>query len=406
MFVQAAFLILFFYKLAFIALLLLMKTFLPKVVYGILTALFFNCSGQQQNDSVQTKTDTLQISNPESASIPEQTNTTGFSRNYQGEIASKYPIRMQLTRTGNELTGTYAYIKVGKDIPLAGSVDNEGKFSIQETDDKGKITGVFEGRFSSATQLAGNWRNPDTGKEMPFSLQEANETVATKSIMVGAGIPLLENSFTLEGKNGIDGEYTFPYLLGKGTVVNKINGALSAKSLTDETIDDIKTNFKECSCGTVGVSYNINYNANNILDISVFVETLGAYSSGYVNRLTFDTRTGEKLSISSILKPASLTQLAFECDQLLQERIKKSIAEADEGEGADWLKELTQDRKFETEHLNNFSISPEGITFYYPFGFPHAALALEPDDAFLFTFNQLKDDIDPASILSPLVQGK
>lgn len=348
----------------------------------------------------------MQVSNPENASIPAGENAIDFSKFYQGEIAGRYPIRMQLTRAGNELTGTYAYIKVGKNIPLSGSVDNEGTFSMQETDAQGKVTGVFEGRFYTATGLSGNWRNPATGKELPFSLQEANHDTISESIALGQGMRLIENSFTLEGKNGITGEYVFPYLEGQGTAVKKINEALSPQYLIDESVEDIKATFKECNCGTVGVNYHVNYNANDILDISVIVETLGAYSSGYVSRLTFNTKTGEDLSISKLLKPASLPKLVAQCDQLLQERMKKAMEEAEDGEAANWLKELTQDKKFKAEHLEYFTVSPEGITFYYPFGFPHAALTLEPDDAFLFTFAQLKDDIDPTSVLGPLVERK
>ncbi|QHT67134.1 hypothetical protein GXP67_10990 [Rhodocytophaga rosea] len=382
-----------------------MKTFLFSFIYISLSILLIlGCSGPEQNNLGQTKTDTLQASTPGNTTTPVQENSGDFSKSYQGEIAGKYPIRMQLTRTGNELTGRYAYTKVGKDIPLAGSVDSEGKFSIQETDEQGKVTGVFEGRFDAATTLSGNWRSPDTGKVLSFSLQESNHNTTSKSVSIGQGMELAENSFTLEGKNGIDGEYAFPTITGESTAASTMNEVLAPKNLMGETIEEMKATFKDCSCGTLGVSYHVNYNANNILDMSIFIETLGAYSSGYVKRFTFNTTTGEKLSIGQLLKPTALSQLAAECDALLQERVKKAMGEAEEGEGAEWLKELMQDKKFEVEHLENFSISSEGITFYYPYGFPHAAIALEPDDAFLYSFLQLKDDIEPTSLLGPLVQ--
>jgi hypothetical protein len=383
-----------------------MKTFIRSFINSSLVVFFISCSGSEQKNSGQTTSDTIQASKSENPITPVQENKADFSKSYQGEIAGKYPIRMQLTRVGNEITGTYAYTKVGKDIPLAGSVDSEGKFSIQETDEQGKVTGVFEGKIGSETTLSGNWRNPDTGKVLPFSLQESNNSVKTASISIGSGMELVENSFTLEGKNGIDGEYTFPVITGESAAAKKMNEALAAKNLMDETIEEMKATFKDCSCGTVGVSYHVNYNANNILDMSVFIETLGAYSSGYVKRFTLNATTGEKLSIHQLLKPASLPQLAYECDALLQERVKKAMGEVEDSEGAEWLKELTEGKKFEAEHLENFSVTSEGITFYYSYGFPHAAVALEPDDAFLFSFSQLKDDIEPTSVLGPLVQGK
>jgi hypothetical protein len=64
------------------------------------------------------------------------------------------------------------------------------------------------------------------------------------------------------------------------------------------------------------------------------------------------------------------------------------------------VKRTYRGKKFESEHLENFSISPQGFyfTFYYPFASPMLLLPGNPT-RLLFSFSQLKDDIEPASVL-------
>ena len=76
---------------------------------------------------------------------------------------------MTLLRDGERLTGTYFYPKVGKNIDLSGAIDKDGNVSLNESDDSGKQTGVFKGKWKPATdspdpalnKIDGKWSRPD-----------------------------------------------------------------------------------------------------------------------------------------------------------------------------------------------------------------------------------------------------
>src|SRR5882672_6530988 len=99
---------------------------------------------------------------------------------YRGTIANKLSIEMILTRDGDRLTGTYFYPKVGKNINLGGTIDKDGNVDLKESDESGKDTGIFKGKWKPATdspdpglsEIEGKWSKPDGSKETEFSLMQ------------------------------------------------------------------------------------------------------------------------------------------------------------------------------------------------------------------------------------------
>src|SRR6266446_3384616 len=97
---------------------------------------------------------------------------------YRGTIANNLSIEMNLTRDGDRLTGTYSYPKIAKNINLAGTVDKEGNVELKESDESGKDTGIFKGKWKPATdspdpslnEIEGKWSKPDGSKETPFQV--------------------------------------------------------------------------------------------------------------------------------------------------------------------------------------------------------------------------------------------
>lgn len=71
-------------------------------------------------------------------------------RNYflSGNI-HKYPIEMHICQDGDQLSGSYHYTKTGsgKSLKLVGRVIENGNWILEEFDEKGKKTGVFDGCF-------------------------------------------------------------------------------------------------------------------------------------------------------------------------------------------------------------------------------------------------------------------
>jgi hypothetical protein len=363
---------------------------LPNLIYTFLLIIGISCNNQSKQPATETQ-------QPQAETTKQEPSSDGFSKTLEGDISGKYPVSMQLIRKGKQLEGSYMYTKVGTAIPISGTMDENGNISLQEFDEKGNPTGVFEGTLTRDFNFTGSWHKPNNNKQLPFSLHEKGTPTASENL---EAVAIIESSFSLKGPNETEADFSFPQVKEANTaVLKKINEALAVKNLTDETIDDIKTNFAQCGCGTVGSSYEVNYNKNFLLNIRVFIETMGAYPSGYVNRYTFNTTTGEKLNINQLLKPSSLSKLAAKCNKILQERIAKTLEEQS-GEEGTWAKELLEGKKFEVSHLNNFTVNAKGITFYFAFDFPHAALALQPDDDFPFSFTELSDDIAPNGLLA------
>src|SRR5713226_9814151 len=108
------------------------------------------------------------------------TATNGEKFYFRGTIAGKLKIEMTLVRDGERLTGSYFYPKVGKNIELKGTIDKDGNVSISESDDSGKQTGVFKGKWKPATdspdptlnEIDGKWSRPDGSKETAFRSEE------------------------------------------------------------------------------------------------------------------------------------------------------------------------------------------------------------------------------------------
>ncbi len=95
---------------------------------------------------------------------------------FRGTIADKLRIEMALVREAERLNGNYFYPKVGKNINLNGTIDKSGNVELKETDENGKDTGVFKGKWKPATnspdpnlnKIEGKWSKPDGSKETPF----------------------------------------------------------------------------------------------------------------------------------------------------------------------------------------------------------------------------------------------
>jgi hypothetical protein len=341
----------------------------------------------QHNIPSNTSAPVTQIRQPESQA--------SFSKTLYGSIDGKYAITMDLTWQGKQLRGTYFYNKVKQPIPLSGEVNADNTFLLKETDEKGNVTGIFEGTLFTDSELTGHWRKPDSSKQLPFFIKEKPAADST------AGVVVTEYSFSVQGTDNRQADFSFPRVQSKqaSQVFTKINEQLSIQNLTDDTEEAIKKNFAECACGLVNSSYVVNYNKHGMLSLTVVNEWLGAYSSFSSKYLNFDTQTGDPIQVEQLFIPSALDELTKMANSILQSRInetKKEVASMDE---AEWANELLADKVFTRADLKNFTLHEDGITFHYSFGFPHAALALEPDGEIYFTYEQLQDFIAPKGLL-------
>jgi hypothetical protein len=99
-----------------------------------------------------------------------------FHRAYAGTIAGKYPIRMELKKSGAVLTGTYQYERQARHLNLSGTVDSAGNFTMNEYVDitYSKPNAVFTGTLA-ANGIQGVWRTMDGSRSARFEARMTSE---------------------------------------------------------------------------------------------------------------------------------------------------------------------------------------------------------------------------------------
>src|SRR5215203_1480689 len=124
---------------------------------------------------------------PPSAGLPQLNQSLGGNtplaqiKFFKGSIGSSLGLQMKLVRTGDQLSGSYFYEKVGTRIDLRGVVDKDGNLTLDEFEPGGKQTGLFKGIWTvdggdGLVTLAGNWSKPPSekgsDKKTAFSVHE------------------------------------------------------------------------------------------------------------------------------------------------------------------------------------------------------------------------------------------
>lgn len=185
------------------------------------------------------------------------------------------------------------------------------------------------------------------------------------------------------------------------SLITKLNSYLTADSLLGENIDSIVNNYKEWRSGIVGADYNVLYNKNSVLSISVYIETLGAYPSSFYTDVNLDLSTGKRILVTDIIDKSALEKLAERLDKVVQKRIKDAVTNGTVGE-EDAL-QFFDGAKFTVDRLSSFAFTDNGIMFYYNFGLPHAVMALSPDEDILVTWEELKYFVKDNSLLQKIM---
>jgi len=245
----------------------------------------------------------------------------------------------------------------------------------------------------------------DTGTNPISDRNHVNDQKDSNNIVDSALVTI--KKFSVKNKEGMDASFEYPLISGLSSkIADKINREIAKTEITEDDRKSIEKEFNDCSCGYVGSSYKVNFNKNHVLSLSVYVETMGAYPDGQIKNLNFNLINGELINISDLLEKDSLTVLVGVLNPMLEDRldVAKKMADDEEGEsgdgGDDLIEELSDGASFNKENLNDFIIGKVGLTFFYDFAFPHAAEALEPDNSFTLTYEQLSPLIKAKSLIT------
>jgi hypothetical protein len=267
------------------------------------------------------------------------TATAGEKFYYRGTIANNLSIEMILTRDGDRLTGTYFYPKVGKNINLGGTIDKDGNVDLKESDESGKDTGIFKGKWKSAVgspdpslnEIEGKWSKPDGSKETSFQVvQQPIEFSAAVRVT-----PKVIKEANKAKHYTVDAEY--PQIEGDARFdnFNREARSLIAKDVaafkTAETVEETDTGSEtpaETQDSSLDIGYEIRYAKDDLISVE-FSE--GSYERGAAHGMTittvvnYDVKNGKKLALADLFNPKSnfLSVISAYCIKDLRDQARK-----------------------------------------------------------------------------------
>jgi hypothetical protein len=261
---------------------------------------------------------------------------------FRGTIAGNLSIEMVLLKDGDRVTGTYMYPKIGKDIRLTGTIDKDGNVSLNESDETGKQTGIFKGKWrpafdspdSNVKEIEGKWSKPDGSKETDFTVsQQPLEFTAAVKVM-----PKVIKEANKEKHYSIEVEY--PQIEGDARFENFNREARSLiskdvaafKSGESETGGDEPTDLPaETQNSSLEAGYDFRYATDDLISLEWGESTYeggAAHGNHLTQVLNYDVKKGKKLALADLFidKSKYLTAIANYCMKELKERSKKEDA--------------------------------------------------------------------------------
>ena len=237
----------------------------------------------------------------------------GEKVNFRGSIAN-LSIEMNLVREGERLTGTYFYPRIAKNIDLKGEIDRDGNVALRESDETGKETGVFKGKWkSNATGLAdieGKWSRPDGSKETDFFIsQQPIEFTAAVRI-----VPKVIRENNKEAKYSVDAEY--PQIEGDARF-DKFNAEARAmitkdvaafKTAETAALEEETDLPEETQTSSLDIGYQVRLATDDLISVEF---TEGQYSRGAAHGnsitavLNYDVKNGKRIELADLFNPKS-----------------------------------------------------------------------------------------------------
>lgn len=258
-------------------------------------------------------------SSPQLTNIQGGTTPAPQTKYFKGSIGTSLDLQMKLVRTGDQLSGSYFYQRIGTRINLRGKIEPDGNFTLDEFDQAGKQTGVFQGVWGVDAQdglatLAGFWSKPEEKsfeKKTAFSVHE--EPIALTGEVDIVSKQVKESNKKLmyeiavqypqfEGGNNPNFE-KFNQLV-RGSVMKKITGF--KKDMVPEEGEQPRP------AGSMGSDLSVGYTVALAQDDVISVQfDVGSYYMGaahpnsYTEVINYDLKNGKQLKLSDLFKPGA-----------------------------------------------------------------------------------------------------
>lgn len=238
---------------------------------------------------------------------------------FKGSIGTSLDLEMKLVRSGDQLSGSYFYQRIGTRINLRGKIEPDGHFVLDEFDQAGKQTGLFKGLWTVDAQdglirLAGNWSKPPgekgSDKMTAFSVHE--EPIALTGDVELTAKQIKESNKKLMYE--IAAQY--PQFSGGSNPnfekFNQLVRGVVTKEVTQFKKDVQPEEGEERPEGSMGSDISIAYEVALAQDDLISVQfDVGSYFQGaahpnsYTEVINYDLKNGKQLNLGDLFKPGS-----------------------------------------------------------------------------------------------------
>lgn len=256
---------------------------------------------------------------PQLTDVQGGTTPAPQTKYFKGSIGTSLDLQMKLVRTGDQISGSYFYQRIGTRINLRGKIAPDGNFTLDEFDQAGKQTGVFQGVWGVDAQdglatLAGFWSKPEEKsfeKKTPFSVHE--EPIALTGEVDIVSKQVKESNKKLmyeiavqypqfEGGNNPNFE-KFNQLV-RGSVMKKVTGF--KKDMVPEAGEEPRP---EGSMGSdLSVGYTVALAQDDVISVQFDVGSYymgAAHPNSYTEVINYDLKNGKQLKLSDLFKPGA-----------------------------------------------------------------------------------------------------
>lgn len=178
------------------------------------------------------------------------------------------------------------------------------------------------------------------------------------------------------------------------------NLELPFELITGENLEQIQRSWQlspeSLHQGVDAADFEVTANQRGVLSLAIHYETQYAYPDTHHVYLNFDRSLGALVLVTDLLDEAALPTLAATLDAALQVRLAQLKSDFAAEIAAGDIDATQWDGLHVTaDSLAQYSTTPDGVTFHWDAGFPHALAALAPDGDFEVPFADLQPYVNP-----------
>lgn len=239
-------------------------------------------------------------------------------------------------------------------------------------------------------------------KKIIVLLLVINQLAFAQSVKVSAFKQKVVNELFTNNEDTI----TYPVISAASAAVSKkINAQISA-TFIDSVYINQPFNIgldSAISHGLINMSYEVTYNQNNVLSLTIDAEGCGAYCTEWNTYFNFDLTNGKAIALSDILKENKkepFTKLVFNKKKEELAAYKEDLAESLKKKEIDletynWALEEVNSNCIKSISLSQFSISATELVVADNCPFPHVIRFIEPTYKLNYTYAELKEFLKP-----------